>query len=419
MTSTVASRLTQHQSVRRRWMIPVATVSVLAIGAALRLTWGQDIEFKYDERWLYERATLVGHEPFPWLGMASSLRLLNPGLSIWVFIVLTKIAGATTPIGLARAVQVLNILALVLMAVFAWTSVEQREREPWLWAVALGAVNPMAVELARKIWQQSVLPVFTVGAVVGWWHRDKRWGAFLWGLIGVCMGQIHISGFFLTGGFALWAFLFDRTRTRWFSWTGGCLVGLAPMLPWLVFLSRAFASRPTSSDLWAYWFVEPLGVGLWQSLGAHFPAFLATGPSHVVGLLHASAILLGVVLFWLVMTRCVGSRERGPGLLIGHSPTAFTTQAVFLGCGALMTGSTLMIHRSYMNATFPLEFVWLAYMVVGGNGGGRSKRVARWALAMLWVVELLISVSFLQYIHVNGGAPGADYGTAYSAQPLG
>jgi hypothetical protein len=199
------------------------------------------------------------------------------------------------------------------------------------------------------------------------------------------------------------------------------------LAPWLVYLSGMLAGRAEGSFgidrllvpvYWFYWFIEPLGVGLWYSLGAHFPEFLWSGPGHLVGVLYVSAILLGVVLFSMIAARW--RREQWPRLLIGRQdPTAFTTNAVFLGCGLLMTISMLTIHRPYMNVTFPLEFVWLAYMVVGADVGRHVKRAARLALLGLWVVELFVSVSFLRYIHAHGGAPGAEYGIAYSAKPPG
>jgi len=400
-------------------------LAILA-GTALRLAWGADIEFKYDEHWLFEHALVTGPGAFPWLGMRSSVGILNPGMSAWVFVALARLTGATSPVELARAVQTANILALVIVALFALTAVEPREREPWFWGIALGAVNPMSVVLARKIWQQSVLPVFTAAALVGWWNRDKPWGAVFWGVVGACIGQVHLAGFFLTGAFALWAFLFDRQSVRWRWWAAGTLAGLAPLVPWLLYVlgeaparsQEWFAiSRLVQVQYWIFWIVEPLGVGLWHSIGVHFREFLSGGPWHAVAILHIAALALGAVLYSVLVGRWRGDRwSRFP---IGADQTAFTTNALAVGCGVLMTVSMLPLYRSYMNMTFPLEFVWLAHMTVGGDRREDLKRIARMALAGLWVVELLIAVSFLQYIHVHGGAPGADYGVAYGAQPPG
>ena len=408
------------------WLVVVATVAALGVGTGLRLAWGSDIEFKYDEHWLFEYATHPGGG-FSWFGMRSSLGLLNPGLSAWIFVALARIGGATTPVGLARTIQALNSVALALVAVFAWTSVAAREREAWLWGVGLGAVNPMAVVFARKIWQQSVLPVFSLGALVGWWYRDRRWGAFLWGLVGIAMGQVHVSGFFFTGGFVLWALLFDRRGTRWGWWTAGAFVGLAPMWPWLVYAagsvgnhtSDAFAPwRLAVPVYWVFWFTEPFGVGLWSSLGWHFADFLG-GLGFAVGLLHITAILIAIALFRSALAERRHAAPLTRASAGGANQTTFTTRAVYLGCGVLMTVSMLAIHRSYVYVTFPLEFVWLAWLAVGPDSREAHRQLGRRLLAALWIVELAISLSFLAYVHHNGGAPGADYGAAYRAQPPG
>ena len=122
-------------------------------GIVLRLIFPLDIEYKNDERYSFERAMHVGvDEPWPWLGMRSSSDIKNPGMSVWVFVVLARITGSHHPPELARAVQLLNIAAIVGLLVFAMRVVPAEEREPWLWAVALVSVNPMAVLLHRKIW---------------------------------------------------------------------------------------------------------------------------------------------------------------------------------------------------------------------------------------------------------------------------
>jgi hypothetical protein len=94
-----------------------------------------------------------------WLGMPSSVNLPNPGLSLWVFAGLSWIFDANTPPELARAVQSLNATALVAFVVFAFAAIPKDRREPWLWAAALWAVNPVEVIYERKIWPPSVLPL--------------------------------------------------------------------------------------------------------------------------------------------------------------------------------------------------------------------------------------------------------------------
>jgi hypothetical protein len=99
-------------AITSRGPIVAATIFALVAGATLRLVWGGDIEFKSDEHWLYELAISAGGVAFPSIGFGPACSCGNSGLSVAVFIALAKISGATTPIGLARAVETLNIVAL-------------------------------------------------------------------------------------------------------------------------------------------------------------------------------------------------------------------------------------------------------------------------------------------------------------------
>src|SRR4051812_9558228 len=118
------------------WAVGLACA--LAAGAALRLAWGLDIEYKADEAWTFEHAhLLVRGAPWPWLGMPTSVGLPNPGLSLWVFAALDALFAVQAPPDLARAVQLVNVAALVLLCGFALRRVAAAEREPWLWAAAL------------------------------------------------------------------------------------------------------------------------------------------------------------------------------------------------------------------------------------------------------------------------------------------
>src|SRR5262249_27470875 len=158
---------------------------------------------KADEAWTFERARDDDpRQGIPWLGMDSSVRLPNPGMSLWVFMALRGLSGAEDPPALTRAVQLANSLALVLLVAFVWRHVPPAQREAWLWAAALVAVNPMAVLFHRKLWPPCVLPLFSLAALWGWWLRGRPWPAFAWGLVGACLGQIHMAGFFFSGGFA-------------------------------------------------------------------------------------------------------------------------------------------------------------------------------------------------------------------------
>ncbi len=58
----------------------------ILLGAFLRTIWGDDIEYKDDERFTFEHSQAIGaSDPWPWTGMPMSLGPPNPGLSVWVF----------------------------------------------------------------------------------------------------------------------------------------------------------------------------------------------------------------------------------------------------------------------------------------------------------------------------------------------
>jgi hypothetical protein len=79
------------------------------------------------------------------IGMASGVGLPNSGMSFWVFLAISSILPTNDPLALTRAVQLMNVIAILLLAIFALKGVERSEREPWLWSVALVSVNPLAV----------------------------------------------------------------------------------------------------------------------------------------------------------------------------------------------------------------------------------------------------------------------------------
>src|SRR3712207_6691005 len=112
---------------------------VLAVlfGITLRVIWLADIEWKADERWTFEHARqMLSATSWPWVGMPSSMGPPNPGLSLWVFAALSWLFQVESPPDLARAVQCLNCIAVVMFTAFAASAVPKERREIWLWAGA-------------------------------------------------------------------------------------------------------------------------------------------------------------------------------------------------------------------------------------------------------------------------------------------
>jgi hypothetical protein len=357
----------------------------------------------------------------------------NAGMSIWVFLALGKLFHVTEPTELARAVQLMNIAALGLLTWFALRVVRREEREPWLWAIALAAVNPLTVGFHRKIWPPSVMPLMTVIVLIGWWYRERRLGAFVWAALIVVMGQIHAAGFFLGLAFFLWALLFDRRRVAWSGWLAGSIVGSLPMIPWMYHLATCKDTPPNVHHTWKHiaegkfwirWVTEPFGLGLDYSLFEDFPKFLqypivAGVPTYLVAVLHG---LIAVALVF-VLGRGLLFLWRDRSRLWQHwvgrsSETAFTQSAALWGYGILLTLSCMPLYRHYMIILFPLEFLWLARLALAAKAQSEAAepavfRPGRALLTGLFLAQLLLTVSFLDYIHTTGGSTSGDYGIVY------
>jgi hypothetical protein len=339
-------------------------------------------------------------------------------MSVWIFVGLARIIHATTPPELARGVELLNILALLLLAFFSLYLLPKVERPPWLWATAFAAVNPFAVLFDRKIWAQSTLPLLCVLMWMAWQYRHKRSGAFCWGLLGICAGQIHMSGFFLPAGVFLWTLLHDR-KAKWGSWLLGSLAGFIPLIPWLQYMATKPPGGPSTLSpswilypkYWIFWATDSVGLGLAYNLRTHqFMDFLRyplieDTPTYLVGVLHLVVLVAGIYL--LVSAVRKGGVFRGIG---DKSETELALHSVLIATGLLMTLSCIEVCRHYLIMTFPLEWVWLSRL--GEGGAGLNQRT----LAVIWSAQLLITALVLYYLHVNHGAPLGYYGMAYQYQ---
>jgi hypothetical protein len=379
-TTSLVSRLLRH-----RWSIGLF-VSV-AVGIIYRLIWLQDMEYKGDEAWTFTQVQAFWQtHHLRLIGMPSSAELPNPGMSFWVFLALSSILPINDPLALARAVQLMNVVAILLLTIFALKGVERSEREPWLWSVALVSVNPLAVLFSRKIWAQDTLPVFTVGMLVGWWYRHRGWGAFLWGLIGALLGQIHLGGFFFSAAFVGCTLLFDRRSVRWFAWFLGSIVGALSMVPWFI-VAIGFARNAYGVNEYGplfillriiksiylfirHWLSLALGLDLHYSLGDNFAAFLEC-PTIGHTQVYLGAMLFGIVIliFSMILVRLAFQIYAKPRttieLIFGpRSGTTLALNAAFWGYGLLLTATLRPIFLHYFNVAFSLPALWLVWLSI-------------------------------------------------------
>lgn len=401
----------------KKWKLFIG-IALLA-GIFLRLSFPTDIEYKYDERWMFEASQKIGvSQPWPLVGMTSGPGVPNPGLSVWVFVGLARLFHAVTPPELARAVQMLNICALFFLAFFSLKILPEAERTPWLWATVLAAVNPFAMILQRKIWAQSTLPFFCVLFWMAWHYRKTRWGAFFWGLVGASLGQIHMSGFFFAGGVFLWTVLCDR-KVKWGSWFTGSVLGSVALIPWLqcVIAQHGHGTSVLHPEeilypkYWIFFITDSLGMGLTYSIKTkHFLDYIrypliGVVPTYLVALAH-------IVIVGAAIALVVASMRKGWSWawLKDRSETGLMLNSVLVSTGLMMTLACVLVCRHYLIVSFPLEWVWLSRL-----GLSDEKRGTKYLMA-IWVAQLILSMAFLIYIHINHGDPLGDYGVAYEFQ---
>lgn len=413
--------------------LAIITVSAVLLGCFLRIAWPQEIEYKRDEAFMFERSQHVGvDEPWPAVGMPSGAGgVRNPGMSVWIFAGLAKLTGATTPVGLSRAVQVLNCLALGALAVFA-LHFAGAERRTWLWALNLAALSPTGILLQRKIWAQSVLPLLCVLLLFAWWKRRTFWGALGWAMLALIAAQIHMTGFFLFVAVTLWTLLFWRNSMNWRGWAAGLAIGGLSALSWLVetlpHLLRPGTEGPRllhvfGPQFWCLWFTEGFGLGLAGNLGGDLPALLrlpsiAGHGTWLVGVAEVGLILILVFFLWqagLAFWRAQPTwRARLAAFSATSSEAAFLCGATLVAYGLLLSVPDLSLYRHYLLIVFPLPYFWLSAVALapGSRWCGLNEKLLLTAV----VLNLVVSVQLLTFLQQNGGAPHGDFGLSWRAQ---
>jgi hypothetical protein len=409
------------------------TLAAVLLGCWLRLASPLEIEYKGDEAFMFGRSQHVGvDEPWPALGMASGAGgVRNPGLSIWIFAGLAKLTGATTPVGLARAVQVLNCLALGALGLFA-LRFAGAERRAWLWALNLAALSPTGILLQRKIWAQSVLPLLCVLLLMAWWRRRTFWGATLWAALALIAAEIHMTGFFFFVAVTLWTLLFWRDSMNWRGWAAGFVVGGLSALPWLQatlpHLLRPGTEGPRllhvfGPEFWCLWVSEGFGLGLAHNLGGDLPALLGQPlfggrATWLVGLAELGLVVILVFFLWRAVAAfwCAQPtwRARFAALAATRSESSFLCGAALVAYGLLLSMPDLTLYRHYLLIVFPLPYFWLSAVALAPDS--RRPGLGEKLLFVALAFNLLVAVQLFPFLRENGGAPAGDFGVSWRAQ---
>jgi len=429
------------------WTLALA----LICGGILRSVWIEDMEWKEDERWSYRMSQEVGRtRPWPWVGMPTSLGFPNPGLSVWMFVAIGRIVS--TPTSMARALVLLNMIGLIGFAGAVRVYLPLREREPWLWGLALQAVSPFAIRLSRKIWPPSTLTPFLLLLWISHQHRQARWGAFAWGLAGAVIGQVHLSGWFVATGLALGTVVAECRRSLprsryWHWWLFGSVLGLISASPWVRDLSGSTLSLPARltaivimKRVLGYLYglaatassVLPFQI---LGLGDDTPDFevrpIIDGiPTHVPELLRLFIVLAVVV---RIVVRLSGAvvvpglrwasrinsddvgRRRDRSAAATREPAHTGRECVSTGFylwsliaipGVIFVMITNVYFYHYYFVLCPFLFVLIAVCLLPW----------RRVLLGLVVAQALMSYAFLNYVHQTGGTGRGEYGLTYARQ---
>ena len=392
------------------WLVVLALA--LAAGIVFRLMLPGIIEYQGDEKFTFNHVMDVLHGgAWPPHGMKMSIGGPNPGMSVWVFVLLGLVFRPETPPDLARAVQLLNVAALVAFLGFIVSAVPRRQREPWLWALALWAVNPLAVIYERKIWPPSVLPIFIVAMLFGWWYRRHWLGSFLFAAVATIAGQIHPTAAFLCIAILAWTLFDDRRSFRVTGLVAGAIVGVLPALGWIARYyepgDRLHKLRPPWLTFYGRWFSEPFGLGPDHTLGpidfTRFVAWPSIGgqPTYLVLLLHVAIAALGISLLAraaIRLYRSGGLSDRW--LFIGETAGGRLVRPAFFGFGTILTLLSIRgggLYPHYLIVIAPIMTLWVALSAAFADGGTLATR-GRTVLSALCLCDALLVVLLFAYI---------------------
>jgi hypothetical protein len=408
------------------------------------------MEWKKDEQWSYRMSQEVGRtRPWPWVGMPTSLGFPNPGLSVWVFVPIGRMAHR--PTSMARVIVLLNMVGLIGFAGAVRAYLPPREREPWLWGLALQAVSPFAIRLSRKIWPPSLLTPLLLLLWISHQHRQSRWGAFTWGLVGAVIGQVHLSGWFVAMGLGLGTVVAERRRILqrsryWHIWLLGTVLGLISALPWARALPGSTTSRPAghvAMSIKSRFLGHCYGLAATASgvlpfavlgLGRDTPDFdagpIVNGiPTHVPGLLRLFIVLAVVarIVVRLIEAIVAPGLRWAPRMIVhgagrrrddasastkpAHAGREYASTPFYLWCALaiptvvfLLTTNVYFYH--YYFVLCPFLFVLIAVFMLPW----------RRVLLGLVIAQAVMSSAFLGYIHQKGGPVRGEYGSSYARQ---
>jgi len=362
--------------------------------------------------------------------MMSSGDVQNPGMSLWIFVFLVRAFRITRPEQLSEIVAALTVLAIALIGVWSALQLRGQERDIWLTAGALAAVNPISIFLARNIWAQSMLPVFALAFWFGMWNRSRWWGSLLWGCMAAFLGQVHLAGLFLAAAGVLWVLFFKRAEPKWWAFIIGAIAVGWPLIPWIHYVlttPHAAPYYPLASHfpgkIWLWWLLSDSGLAVRYLANNFFKVSLMTflREPRVFGvntygmvLVYAGLAVLIVSLLSLAVLNLIKNRaDWKRQLSVGWSQTDFFLRSALIGFAGLLTFLPAPVFVHYFLVAFPIGFVWIAAMIAHAPQFSGSKR--RRIVAALLTLQLAVSITIAVFLHRDYGALPGTYGFHFAA----
>ncbi|NER24440.1 MAG: hypothetical protein F6J96_27795 [Symploca sp. SIO1C2] len=404
-------------------------ISFLLIGSFLRFLWAADMEWKGDEMCMFEQAQQIANgDPRLnlWCTQHSSIPVPHPYVGVWCFAVIAKFAS--DPISMVRWVQGMNVLTIWLFFGFILWQIAKNHQRAWLWGLAIASVNPMAILFSRKIWIPDLLAPFCFLVFLGYWFRQKFWGGFLWGIAGILSAQVHMSGFFLVFGLLLWTIWHhyrhkNLQEVKWGGWFLGTVVGSLFLIPWLMNILPTLGEHTDSINqslnlfprFYLQWLTASLGVNLSNVLwGVFWSDFLREPlifgiPTYLMVPSHLFLAIIGLYPLYRWWRARQKSRHQA-ATNQRDSQLNLYLKALAFGVGGAFTLARVNVHSHYIAIVFPFAYIWLAQLY--------QNRVK--LLMAIVLAQLLISVTFLNFIHRTGGTPFGEtvYGITYRVQMM-
>jgi len=423
----------------RRALPCLALAVILGTGLWLRISGLENMEFKADEAVAMELASAIPEGRFPAIGLLSSVGLPNPPLFVYILSIPTLFNSS--PLAAALFIALCGAFS-VFIAYRIGTIL--RGRSTGLAAAALMAVSPWAVLYSRKIWAQDLLQVLASLEMFGILRMNdrgpgSRTTSFAVPAVALFAAQIHMSGFALVLILVLVLLLKIRSP-RWTPFLAGSLLGIAPLIPYILHLLRSevleswragIASRggPGLSllpervvDSIVIFFERGAYGGLDYLLGPMAERFGQGLFAHsFTNALFMAAILAGLWVLIFHAARIRGNERTE----VRDDQGAWAIFLLWIAVPVVMISLLpVRILGFYFIVTFPAPFILAGLAIAAaadriapligreGDNGRRKTVIASVIAGFLFLQGLHVTTSFQLLINTRGGGAG-DYGTAY------